>query len=106
MGSCNKSFTDRKLCRQRSEKDQHAHHHTNGGGKPKPGCRHPKPSSKLKPPSLQCRTLYAYDAQDTDELSFNEGDIIDIVTEDSAGWWTGTLRGKDGLFPANYAEKI
>lgn len=29
----------------------------------------------------QCKTLYAYDAQDTDELSFNEGDIIQIVKE-------------------------
>ena len=47
-----------------------------GGGRPKPK---PKPTPKPKLP--QCSCLYAYDAQDTDELSFNEGDIIDIVSE-------------------------
>lgn len=25
---------------------------------------------------------------------------------DPAGWWRGRLRGKEGLFPANYIEKI
>ncbi|EMP38993.1 Myosin-Ie [Chelonia mydas] len=44
------------------------------GGRPKP---HPKP----KPQVPQCRALYAYDAQDTDELSFNANDIIDIIKE-------------------------
>jgi myosin-1 len=29
----------------------------------------------------QCKALYAYDAQDTDELSFNADDIIDIIKE-------------------------
>ncbi|KAK3098251.1 hypothetical protein FSP39_017626 [Pinctada imbricata] len=76
--------------------------------RPPPGAGRPKPPANPKPkPSLpQCRCLYAYDAQDTDELSFNEGDTIDIVKEDPAGWWTGKLRGKQGLFPANYVEKI
>ena len=47
-----------------------------GAGRPKPRPQ-PKPKEKL----LQCRCTYAYDAQDTDELSFNEGDIIEIVSE-------------------------
>ncbi|WAQ98849.1 MYO1E-like protein [Mya arenaria] len=61
-----------------------AQRHRLSGVKPKPGAGRPKPTPKPKPASLpQCRTLYAYDAQDTDELSFNEGEIIDIVKEDS-----------------------
>nr|2XMF_A Chain A, Myosin 1e Sh3 [Mus musculus] len=56
--------------------------------------------------SPQCKALYAYDAQDTDELSFNANDIIDIIKEDPSGWWTGRLRGKQGLFPNNYVTKI
>ena len=50
---------------------------------PPPGGGRPKPSPKPKPqPRLPCgRCLYAYDAQDTDELSFNEGDTIEIVKE-------------------------
>ncbi|KAM9309228.1 LOW QUALITY PROTEIN: myosin IEb [Pholidichthys leucotaenia] len=70
--------------------------------KPLPGVGRPKP----KPRTPQCRALYAYDAQDTDELSFNAEDIIDILTEDISGWWFGRLRGREGMFPGNYVEKI
>ena len=51
--------------------------------KPVPGAGRPKP----KPRSPQCRALYAYDAQDTDELSFNADDIIEILTEGTVGVW-------------------
>jgi len=47
-----------------------------GAGRPKPRPQ-PKPKEKLR----ECQCLYAYEAQDTDELSFNEGDIIGIVHE-------------------------
>ncbi|XP_037531980.1 unconventional myosin-Ie, partial [Nematolebias whitei] len=70
--------------------------------KPLPGTGRPKP----KPRSPQCKALYAYDAQDTDELSFNADDVIEILSEDSSGWWFGRLRGKEGMFPGNYVEKI
>lgn len=49
--------------------------------KPVPGAGVPKPAPKPKPRSPQCRALYAYDAQDTDELSFNANDVIDILNE-------------------------
>ncbi|GFR62333.1 unconventional myosin-Ie [Elysia marginata] len=78
------------------------------GNRPAPAGGRPRPKAKPKPKPLlpQCRCLYAYDAQDTDELSFNLGDTIDIMNEDPSGWWIGKLRGKEGLFPANYVEKI
>uniref|UniRef100_A0A7N8Y8N3 Osteoclast-stimulating factor 1 n=1 Tax=Mastacembelus armatus TaxID=205130 RepID=A0A7N8Y8N3_9TELE len=74
--------------------------------RPTPGGGRPKPAPKPKPQVPQCKALYAYDAQDTDELSFNADDIIDIIKEDASGWWTGRLRGKQGLFPNNYVTKI
>nr|DBA31710.1 TPA: hypothetical protein GDO54_007499 [Pyxicephalus adspersus] len=74
--------------------------------RPPPGGGRPKPQPKPKPNVPQCKALYAYDAQDTDELSFNANDIIDIIKEDHSGWWTGRLRGKQGLFPNNYVTKI
>uniref|UniRef100_A0A8C9YFE6 Osteoclast-stimulating factor 1 n=1 Tax=Sander lucioperca TaxID=283035 RepID=A0A8C9YFE6_SANLU len=74
--------------------------------KPLPGAGRAKPAPKPKPRSPQCRALYAYDAQDTDELSFNADDIIDILTQDPSGWWFGRLRGREGMFPGNYVEKI
>ncbi|NWQ69293.1 MYO1E protein, partial [Neopipo cinnamomea] len=74
--------------------------------RPPPAGGRPKPQPKPKPQVPQCRALYAYDAQDTDELSFNANDVIEIVKEDPSGWWTGRLRGKQGLFPNNYVTKI
>ncbi|XP_053133870.1 unconventional myosin-Ie-like isoform X2 [Hemicordylus capensis] len=72
-----------------------------GGGRAKP-----KPKPKPQPRFPQCRALYAYDAQDTDELSFNADDFIEIIKEDPSGWWQGRIRGKEGVFPGNYVEKM
>ncbi|TNN02035.1 hypothetical protein fugu_009522 [Takifugu bimaculatus] len=74
--------------------------------KPLPGVGRPKPAPKPKPRVPQCRALYAYDAQDTDELSFNADDVIEIHSEDPSGWWFGRLRGREGMFPGNYVEKM
>ncbi|CAJ0938126.1 unnamed protein product [Ranitomeya imitator] len=49
--------------------------------RPPPGGGRPKPQPKPKPQVPQCKALYAYDAQDTDELSFNANDIIEIIKE-------------------------
>ncbi|XP_016357919.1 myosin IEb [Sinocyclocheilus anshuiensis] len=74
--------------------------------KPLPGSGRPKPKPKPRPRTPQCRALYAYDAQDTDELRFQADEIIEILCEDPSGWWQGRLRGKEGMFPGNYVEKI
>uniref|UniRef100_A0AAY4DA60 Osteoclast-stimulating factor 1 n=1 Tax=Denticeps clupeoides TaxID=299321 RepID=A0AAY4DA60_9TELE len=89
--------------RRGSSHGGNAHRQSN---RPTPGAGRPKPAPKPKPQVPQCRALYAYDAQDTDELSFNADDVIDIIKEDASGWWTGRLRGKQGLFPNNYVTKI
>ena len=54
------------------------------------------------------RTLYAYRAQQTDELSFEPGEIIKILTEDDPTWWKGESEssGRSGFFPNNYVELI
>lgn len=49
--------------------------------KPLPGSGRPKPSPKPVPRTPRCKALYAYDAQDTDELSFQPDDIIEILSE-------------------------
>ncbi|XP_007904582.2 LOW QUALITY PROTEIN: unconventional myosin-Ie [Callorhinchus milii] len=80
--------------------------HRQTTNRPTPGGGRPKPQPKPKPHVPHCKALYAYDAQDTDELSFNADDVIEIVREDPSGWWIGRLRGKQGLFPNNYVAKI
>jgi hypothetical protein len=39
-------------------------------------------------------------------LSFRAGDIIEVVAETNADWWTGRFNGRQGLFPSNYVEKV
>uniref|UniRef100_A0A8C9TUG2 Osteoclast-stimulating factor 1 n=2 Tax=Scleropages formosus TaxID=113540 RepID=A0A8C9TUG2_SCLFO len=78
--------------------------------RPTPGGGRAKPASKLgltsKPQLRHCKAMYAYDAQDTDELSFSANDIIKIIKEDASGWWMGELQGNKGLFPSNYVNRI
>lgn len=66
----------------------------------------PAPKPQPRPQGPRCRALYQYIGQDTDELSFDASDVFDLVKEDPSGWWTGRIRGKEGLFPGNYVEKI
>ncbi|XP_037584315.1 unconventional myosin-If [Cebus imitator] len=74
------------------------------GQRPVPGVGRPKPQPRIHGP--RCRALYQYVGQDVDELSFNVNEVIEILMEDSSGWWKGRLHGQEGLFPGNYVEKI
>ena len=47
---------------------------------------------------------YDYEAQNDGELSFEEGDRIEVVARSDDGWWEGRLKGAVGLFPSNYIE--
>ncbi|XP_026473238.1 LIM and SH3 domain protein F42H10.3-like [Ctenocephalides felis] len=52
------------------------------------------------------RALYDYSAQDVDEVSFMDGDLIVNVSCIDEGWMTGTVQrtGMTGMLPANYVE--
>uniref|UniRef100_A0A673A8G4 Osteoclast-stimulating factor 1 n=1 Tax=Sphaeramia orbicularis TaxID=375764 RepID=A0A673A8G4_9TELE len=65
----------------------------------------PAPKPHSRPQGPQCRALYQYIGQDTDEISFEVNDFISL-SADPSGWWTGRIRGREGLFPGNYVEKI
>lgn len=64
------------------------------------------PIEKPKPKVPQVRALYSYDASDTDELTFVQGDLLQLVQEDESGWWTCKLHNKQGFCPANYLQKV
>lgn len=53
-------------------------------------------------PAEQVRAMYDFTAEEDDELGFCAGDVIEVVDRSDASWWKGKLRGKSGLFPANY----
>lgn len=56
----------------------------------------------------KCRALYEFEARNTDELSFQPGDIIMVPLEQNAepGWLTGELKNKTGWFPESYVETV
>lgn len=48
---------------------------------PPPQSRSAKPRPAPKPRLPMCKTLYTYEPQEADELSFAEGEMIEIVNE-------------------------
>lgn len=50
--------------------------------------------------------LYPYQAQNEDELSFDKGDVINVLSKDEAAWWKGELNGASGVFPSNYVSPM
>lgn len=56
----------------------------------------------------QCQARFSYDAQNNDELSIKEGDIITIISKEECdqGWWKGELNGKIGVFPDNFVLEL
>ncbi|XP_014677042.1 PREDICTED: SH3 domain-containing kinase-binding protein 1-like [Priapulus caudatus] len=56
----------------------------------------------------RCRVLFAYQAENEDELTLREGDVITLVTKhlEDAGWWRGEINGRVGVFPDNFVEVL
>lgn len=63
-----------------------------------------KPLPKPGKPKTYAIALYSLEASEEGELSFNEGDRIEVIHKDPSGWWEGRLNGEVGLFPENYTQ--
>ena len=53
--------------------------------------------------------MFPYDAENPDEVSIREGDIVEVLQFDDetgqAGWWmVKCVNGKQGLVPDNFVE--
>ncbi|XP_063901931.1 nostrin isoform X2 [Zophobas morio] len=57
-------------------------------------------------PIAQCKALYAYTPNLTDELALQPGDLLSVYRQQDDGWWLGECRGNVGIFPATYVELI
>ncbi|KAF8977579.1 hypothetical protein BGZ46_007270 [Entomortierella lignicola] len=52
------------------------------------------------------RGLYDFDAENSTELSFKEGDYLWIHCRQFPGWFLGEIDGAQGLVPSNYVEML
>ncbi|XP_078265591.1 SH3 domain-containing kinase-binding protein 1 isoform X3 [Rhinoraja longicauda] len=55
-----------------------------------------------------CKVLFPYEAQNEDELTIKEGEIVTIINKEcaDAGWWEGEINGKWGVFPDNFVKLL
>ncbi|XP_048458484.1 SH3 domain-containing kinase-binding protein 1, partial [Rhincodon typus] len=55
-----------------------------------------------------CKVLFPYEAQNDDELTIREGEIVIIINKEcaDAGWWEGEINGKRGVFPDNFVKLL
>ncbi|XP_025088851.1 arf-GAP with SH3 domain, ANK repeat and PH domain-containing protein 2-like isoform X2 [Pomacea canaliculata] len=57
----------------------------------------------------RCRALYDCDADNDDELTFREGEVIVILEEVEEEWWEGEIENnpkRRGLFPTSFVEMM
>jgi ankyrin repeat protein len=72
---------------------------------PKPS-RPPPPRPIPKPGQVKVvRAMYRYEAQQPDELTFDEGDTLYILDMKDSGWWKAKCGSNTGLIPSNYVEE-
>ncbi|CAL8330572.1 unnamed protein product [Merluccius merluccius] len=52
------------------------------------------------------RAIYDFKAQTAKELTFKKGDAVNIVRQIDNNWYEGEHRGRMGIFPISYVEKM
>ncbi|XP_069320130.1 SH3 domain-containing kinase-binding protein 1 isoform X10 [Eulemur rufifrons] len=82
-------------------------------GKKLPPAAAPPDSSKTEMDSRTktkdyCKVIFPYEAQNDDELTIKEGDIVTLINKDciDVGWWEGELNGRRGVFPDNFVKLL
>ncbi|KAK4249699.1 class E vacuolar protein-sorting machinery protein HSE1 [Corynascus novoguineensis] len=67
---------------------------------------HPVPSGTTAATVSRVRALYDFVPSEPGELEFKKGDVIAVLESVYKDWWRGSLKGKTGIFPLNYVEKL
>lgn len=57
-------------------------------------------------PTLTYRAAATYKASGKEEISFNEGDLLEVVEKQNVGWWFVRFEGLEGWAPATYLDPV
>ncbi|XP_055362845.1 proline-rich protein 36 isoform X17 [Betta splendens] len=71
-------------------------------GRHTPQSRRPTPDREKQP----ARAIYDFKAQTPKELTFKKGDAVNIIRQIDNNWYEGEHRGRVGIFPISYVEKM
>jgi len=66
----------------------------------------PVPAGTTAATVSRVRALYDFTPSEPGELEFKRGDVIAVLESVYKDWWRGSLKGKTGIFPLNYVEKL
>lgn len=66
----------------------------------------PPPPPARAPQPARAEAKWDYESGDPADLSFKQGDVIEILEETSPDWWNGRLNGREGMFPSNRCIKL
>ncbi|KAG5285717.1 hypothetical protein AALO_G00006610 [Alosa alosa] len=101
-------------CRAGSDLNQ-----TSDTGRQTPQHRRPSPNrevshkqmtflilSSLLHQKQPARAIYDFKAQTAKELSFKKGDAVNIIRQIDGNWYEGEHRGRVGILPISYVEKV
>lgn len=66
----------------------------------------PMPTGTTAATVSRVRALYDFVPSEPGELEFKRGDVIAVLESVYKDWWRGSLKGKTGIFPLNYVEKL
>uniref|UniRef100_A0A668SKE8 Osteoclast-stimulating factor 1 n=1 Tax=Oreochromis aureus TaxID=47969 RepID=A0A668SKE8_OREAU len=83
-------------------KDQDISRSSTLDGRHTPQNRRPTPDREKQP----ARAIYDFKAQTSKELTFKKGDAVNIIRQIDNNWYEGEHRGRMGIFPIAYVEKM
>ncbi|KAF8469219.1 ras guanine nucleotide exchange factor domain-containing protein [Kalaharituber pfeilii] len=88
---------------QTGSASQYSHHHSQSMSN---GVSNSVYQNDMDQPRMYVRALYSFRSDDPTSLSFNQGDLIQVLTQLESGWWDGIVHGQRGWFPSNYCVVV
>ncbi|KAJ2624146.1 hypothetical protein GGI25_000454 [Coemansia spiralis] len=63
-------------------------------------------TEQLGPLPFFVRALYPFQSEEASGLTFDRGDLIEVLACLESGWWNGVCGNNRGWFPSNYVEHV